>query len=368
MNARGQSLWYDFLSKRVLDDGTLAGLIETGVSGLTSNPTIFKKAIADTADYDQEIKTVAQHGFDLEETCEALMIRDVKRAAQLLSSVYKKTKGKDGYASIEVSPLIAKDPDQTYLAANRIWNTLESPNGMIKIPATDECIPVIETLLSEGININITLIFSVNTYAKVTKAYINALKKRAEKGLSLENIFSVASFFVSRVDEIVEKELEKLEKEGSITPKQVKEVLGKAGIANSAIAYKHYQSNFQSDLFQELASKGAKPQKLLWASTGTKNKDFEPLMYASNLIAADTVNTLKPETLELILAGMTPGRPLEKQYVESETLLANLDSLGIDFDALMNQLTVDGIAQFADSYQELLKSLDEKIHQLIALR
>lgn len=337
---RGQSIWYDNLSRDVLQSGALANIIKQGVTGLTSNPTIFKKAIADSADYDAEINELAAKGLTAEEITEALCIEDVGKAADLLKPIYVVTEGRDGYASIEVSPNLAYDTEGTITAGERIWKTLNRPNIMIKVPATKEGIPAVKALLSKGINVNITLIFSVQRYAEVIKAYQDASQKPA----------SVASFFVSRVDSIVEKALKD-------KPNILAKYQGKVAIANSIEAYELFEKSF----------KGAKNfQRPLWASTSVKNPALSALLYVDSLVAKQTVNTVPPQTLEEIAKGVSRDKDLDTYREEAKKTLKALAKDGVNLPALLNTLEKEGVASFKQSYSELVAAVQTKKGSLVS--
>lgn len=356
----GQSIWYDNLSRDVLNSGELKRLIDAGVLGLTSNPTIFKKAIADSSDYDADMMPLVKQGLNTEQIAEDLMIKDVAAAADLLMPIYKATNGGDGYASIEVSPYLARDTKATIEAGKRIWGKLNRPNIMIKVPATDEGLPAIKALLEDGINVNVTLIFSDDYYQRVVEAYISGLEARVVKGGDIKNIASVASFFVSRVDAICEKHYDGLVKEGKAKAEGKKDFLGKIGIANSKVAYARYEQLFNSDRFKKLRDKGARVQRPLWASTGTKNPDFSPVMYVEELAGRDTVNTLPPATLSALLKDGKIEPRLHKGIDDARSQLSKLNETGVPFDKLMVDLQADGVKIFADSYKELLDSVETK--------
>ena len=360
INKLGQSVWYDNLSRDVLRSGELKGLIDSGVSGLTSNPTIFKQAIADTANYDDDMRSSALKALGTEQLCEELMIQDVAAAADLLRPTYDATKGEDGYASIEVSPYLAADAQGTVEAALRIWKKLDRPNIMIKVPATSECIPAIKSVLEHGINVNVTLIFSKKVYEDVAEAYISALESRVAKNLPIDSISSVASFFVSRVDAIVEKSFDAQVKAGRADAAKKDTFFGKVGVANSKLAYAAYENLFHSDRFKALQAEGARVQRPLWASTGTKNPVFKAVMYVEELVGKDTVNTMPPATLKALLQGGDISGKLHVGGIEAAQLLAGLEGLGIDFPALLVELQEAGVKSFADSYKELLASIETK--------
>lgn len=360
VNEQGQSVWYDNLSRDVLRSGELKSLIDSGVSGLTSNPTIFKQAIADTSNYDEEMRRDNLKNMSTEDVCEELMIQDVAAAADLLRPIYDATKGVDGYASIEVSPYLAADTAGTVEAAKRIWKKLNRPNIMVKIPATAECIPAIQSVLELGINVNVTLIFSTEVYEKVANAYISALETRASKGEEVSRIASVASFFVSRVDAICEKSFDELIKSGKAKEEQRQSFIGKVGIANSKLAYASFEELFKGSRFQALKAKGAMVQRPLWASTGTKNPAFKAVMYVEELVGRDTVNTMPPATLKALLAGANVEPRLHQGLDTSKRLIADVKNLGVNVDQLLIELQTAGVKLFSDSYRDLLSSIENK--------
>ncbi len=356
LNKVGQSIWYDNLSLEVLRSGELKDLVSKGVSGLTSNPTIFKMAIADTDHYDDKIKRLAKNNLSTDDMVEELMIEDIGAAADLLLETFTKTAGHDGYASIEVSPHLANDTAGTIEAAKRIWGKLNRPNIMIKIPATEEGIPAIEETLKAGINVNITLIFSLEFYKKVVAAYISALKSITSED-TIKSIASVASFFVSRVDAKVEKYLAS---HSEISDEVKAKLIGKVGIANSKVAYDHFLSELRGTPFSELREKGAKVQRPLWASTGTKNPEFPDLLYVEALAGKDTVNTLPPKTLNALLSHAAIAANVETGHDEATATLTLLDEVGIPFEDMLRELQRDGVQSFKDSYDELTAAVEEK--------
>jgi transaldolase len=360
LNELGQSVWYDNLSRDVLRSGELQTLITEGVSGLTSNPTIFKQAIADTANYDSDMQSSALKALSTEALCEELMVQDVAAAADLLLPIYKATNAGDGYASIEVSPYLAADAKGTVDAALRLWKKLNRPNIMIKIPATPECIPAIQTTLEHGINVNVTLIFSKQVYEHVAEAYIKALETRVSRGEDVRSISSVASFFVSRVDAIVEKSFDELQKAGKVDASQKDVFFGKVGVANSKLAYESFEALFGSERFKKLQEKGARVQRPLWASTGTKNPVFKAVMYVEELAGRDTVNTMPPATVKALIQGAEISPKLHAGLDEAKKLVAAVNGMGINFDGLLHDLQVAGVKSFSDSYKDLLASIDQK--------
>lgn len=360
LNKVGQSIWYDNLSRDVLNSGELNSIISAGVSGLTSNPTIFKNAIAGSASYDQDMLPLAKKGMSSADICEDLMIADVGAAADLLLPVYRGTNGADGYASIEVSPFLASDTKGTNDAAKRLWARLNRPNIMIKIPATPESLPSIKAALEAGINVNVTLIFSVEVYERVVEAYFSALENRINAGLDISNISSVASFFVSRVDTICEKNFEQLVKASKAKASDLAVFRAKIGVANSKLAYQAYEKLFFSDRFRKLSQKGARVQRPLWASTGTKAADLKPTLYVEELAGRDTVNTVPPQTLKALMAELDVQGRLHQGLELAQQLVIKVNALGLNFDALLKQLQIEGVKLFADSYKELLDSIELK--------
>ena len=360
LNRVGQSVWYDNLSRDVLNSGELAKLIESGVSGLTSNPTIFKAAIADTNNYDQEMSRLVKAGHSTEDICEELMVGDVGRAADLLKPSFQSANAHDGHASIEVSPTLARDAKSTITAANRLWEKLRRPNIMIKIPATAEGIPAIQATLEAGINVNITLIFSVQVYEQVVNAYMTALENRLGRGEGISQISSVASFFVSRVDAICEKKFDELVKAGKAKEGDRKDFFGKVGIANSKLAYDKFEELFGSPRFKKLAEAGAEVQRPLWASTGTKNPVLSPVLYVEELAGKHTVNTVPPATLKALMDHAVIEPRLHAGLDDAKKTIDRVIQLGILFDDLLLELQQAGVVSFAKSYEELLGSIEHK--------
>lgn len=361
INELGQSVWYDNLSRDVLGSGELERLIISGVSGLTSNPTIFKKAIADTADYNNQIRALVEQGCGAERICEDLMLQDVAAAADLLMDTYQRSHGRDGYASVEVSPFLARDAERTFEAAQAIWHKLSRPNIMIKIPGTKESLPAVKKALEAGINVNVTLLFSVDNYERVVEQYLSALEARLARGQKIEAVASVASFFVSRVDAICEKAFDELLKKGDLQAAQRESFFGKVGVANAKLAYASFEKLFRSSRFAALKSRGARVQRPLWASTGTKNPALNPLLYVEELIGPDTVNTVPPATLSVLFEKGKIGAALPGHVRAASAIIAGLAGLNLKFDDLMVKLQEEGVKLFADAYQELLDSIESKV-------
>ncbi|GAB4298662.1 MAG: hypothetical protein Kow0098_24190 [Ignavibacteriaceae bacterium] len=351
----GQSVWLDFISRKLLTSGELKNLVDSGLRGMTSNPTIFDKAISKSSDYDEDIKTLIRDNLSVEEIYEKLVLKDIGMAADEMRNVYEETDGKDGFVSIEVNPLIADNTDETIKQAKHLFSALNRPNIMIKIPGTEEGLPAITEAISSGINVNVTLIFSTESYKKVVDAFMAGLEKLDDSGGDISRIASVASFFVSRVDTAVDKELEAI---GN------RELQGKIAIANSKVAYEISEEMFSSERWKKLASRGARKQRLLWASTSTKNPDYPDLLYVDTLIGHDTVNTMPPDTLKAFIDHGKVGLTLDKSIEEAKTQLRKLNQLGIVLNRITDKLLADGVRSFSDSFESLLASLNQKIKKL----
>ena len=348
----GQSLWYDNIRRGLIDSGALAQLIAQGITGITSNPTIFEKAIDGSSDYDQAIQSLSRHTASVDELYDALVLDDIARGADLLLPVYQTSHGKDGYISIEVPPTMAEHTDATIAEAHRLFQALNRPNIMIKVPATPEGIPAIRRLIADGINVNVTLIFSLEAYRDVIEAYIAGLEERLTKNLPLDHVASVASFFVSRVDTLVDRLLDQKQADPALK--------GKAAIANAKMAYQLFLEQFQDARFQRLRDHGAMVQRPLWASTSTKNPTYPDLLYVEALIGPDTVDTLPPATVDAILDHGRAEARIEQGLEEARTVLTQLESHGISMDAVTEQLLKEGVASFHQSFVTLRESLDKK--------
>jgi transaldolase len=351
----GQSVWFDNISRALIESGELAELVQTGVKGVTSNPSIFEKAIAGSTDYDRALRTLVAEDRSVTDIYEALALDDIGRAADILHPVYERTSGVDGYVSLEVDPGLAHDTENTISEARRLFAALDRPNIMIKVPATPAGIPAVETLIGEGININITLMFSLDHYNAVTGAYLAGLERRADSGGDLSGVASVASFFVSRVDTAVDRAL----KEAGNTRLQ-----GKIAIANAKATYARFQETFRGPRWERLASQGARVQRPLWASTSTKNPSYPDTLYVDELIGPDTVNTVPPATLEALLDHTRVMNTLTKNVDEAYEQLAELANLEIDLAAITEKLQEDGVAAFARSFDSLMDSIAEKCERL----
>jgi len=361
----GQSVWLDNISKAILDSGELKKLIDDdGLRGVTSNPTIFEKAINGSQDYDATLGQLARAGRSVDEIYEALVIDDIRRATDLFRPLFLASKGLDGYVSLEVSPKLANETQRTLEEARRLWAKVDRPNVMIKVPATPAGIPAIEQLISEGINVNVTLMFSMEHYVRVAEAYVRGLQARARNGQSLA-VASVASFFVSRVDSLVDKQLEeRLARASSAEKQELESLLGKTAIANSRLVYQKFKEIFGRRAFLDLKEKGARVQRPLWASTSTKNPKYRDVLYAEELIGADTVDTMPPATIDAFRDHGQIRASLEAGLEEAAEVFRRLANLGIDMNAATEKLQVDGVKLFADSFDTLMKSLASKRESL----
>jgi len=350
----GQSPWIDDLHRQLVTDGGLQRLIDGGVCGLTTNPAIFEKAIAHSNEYDAAIRELVRQGDSVAEVYQTLTVEDVQHAADLFRPLYNQSGGEDGFVSYEVSPKLATDTEGTCAEAKELWERIDRPNVMIKVPATKEGLPVIQQLTSDGININVTLIFGLPRYEAVARAYIAGLAERAGRGESVAGIASVASFFLSRIDTLIDPKLEALEKDGNT---QAGELKGKVAVASAKVAYQVYKELFGTPEFKELEIQGAKPQRLLWASTGVKNPDHAADKYIEPLIGPDTVNTMPPETLEAYREEGTPSPTLEQDLDGSHHILTELEALGISIDDATQQLEDEGTEKFVKPFESLMKTL-----------
>ncbi|HET8907999.1 MAG TPA: transaldolase [Ktedonobacterales bacterium] len=364
----GQSIWYDNIERRLIASGDLQRLIdEDAVVGVTSNPTIFEKAIDGSADYDDQLKQLVGQGIaDPKEIFDALSIQDIQAAADLFKPIYDRTNGGDGFISIEVAPNFANDTRMTISEARRLHRLVNRPNVMVKIPATSEGLPAIEEMIYEGVNINITLIFALDVYERVIEAYIRGLEHRSREGLPVTGIASVASFFVSRVDTLVDKQLdEKIAQESDPDRQQeLRDLRGKAAIANARLAYQKYQEVFHGDRFARLRDQGATPQRCLWASTSTKNPEYRDVLYVEELIGPETVDTMPPQTIVAFQDHGEAKVTVDQNIAGQRDIMDRLKAAGIDMDAVTKQLEVDGVASFTDSYNKLLDATREKAQKL----
>jgi transaldolase / glucose-6-phosphate isomerase len=363
LHAFGQSIWLDQMRRSLLTTGQLKRLIdEDGLRGLTSNPTIFEKAISGSQDYAEQLGRLARAGSSLAQIYEELVVEDIGNAADVFRGVYDAEKGGDGFVSLEVSPLLANETKATIEEAKKLFARLNRPNVMIKVPATPAGLPAIEELIAAGLNINITLMFAVEVYEQVAEAYIKGLERRAAAGQPVDRIGSVASFFVSRIDTLVDKQLDQLATQATDEQQKqrVNALKGKAAIASAKIAYESFKRIFRGERFARLREKGAKVQRPLWASTSTKNPAYPDVMYVESLIGADTINTLPPATLEAYRDHGRPEATLEAGLDEARHVFDELKAVGIDMQAVTAKLTADGVKSFSDSFDELMEVIEAR--------
>lgn len=361
--ALGQSVWYDYIRRDLYTSGELKKLIaEDGLGGMTSNPTIFQKAIAETDLYDEDIRRAGEAGQKPAAIFESLAVKDVQAAADVFRPVYDASEGNDGFVSIEVGPHLAHDTEGSIAEARRLWKQCDRPNVMVKIPGTAEGIPAIRQCLAEGLNINITLLFSVARYREVMEAYLTAMEERVAAGRDVARIRSVASFFVSRVDTNADKKLDAVAKgdRPDAEKRRAKDLRGKLGIANARIAYQAFDEVFQGPRFERLKANGVRSQRPLWASTSTKDRAFPDLYYVEALIAPDTVDTMPPETFAAFRDHGDPKVRIHDDRPGARAVFAGLAELAIDQKQIFYELEEEGVAKFSDSFDSLLKALETK--------
>lgn len=366
----GQSIWMDNLSRSIIQSGELKKLLEErGIVGITSNPAIFEKAIVGNAIYDADIEAGIRAKKSVLEIYESLVFDDIRNACDIFKPVYESSNKLDGYVSIEVPPNIADDTQSTINEARRYYEQIGRENVMIKIPGTKMGLPAVEQVISEGINVNVTLLFSVDSYVETAWSYIRGLEKRVAEGKDISNIASVASFFLSRIDINIDARIDAKLAEGMdrIEKKaELEAVKGKVAIANAKIAYEKYKEIIQSDRWKALAEKGAKVQRLLWASTSTKNPEYSDVMYVDELIGPDTVNTLPPNTIEACADHCSPANRVEADVDKAHHLMDSLKEPDIDIniDEVMEELLLDGIDKFVKPFESLMASLEDKVQKL----
>ena len=357
----GQSIWMDFLRRSAIDLGEIKQLIDQdGVSGVTSNPSIFEKAIAGSHDYDEAVQTLARQGKSVQEIYEALTVEDIQRTADLFRPVYDRLDGRDGFVSLEVSPTLAGDTAGSIQEAHRLWKKVGRPNLMIKIPATEAGLPAIRQLIGEGINVNITLLFGLPRYRQVADAYLAGLETLAAQGKPLNRSASVASFFLSRIDTLADPILKKIRLDGGPRAELVAGLYGELAIASAKVAYQIYQEIFAQDRFKKLAQMGARTQRLLWASTSTKNPEFSDVKYVEPLIGRDTINTLPLETIHLYRDHGSPALSLEDNVEQAYQKLDQLGLAGLDLNFLTKQLEDEGVEKFEKAFETLMSALADK--------
>jgi len=358
LESLGQSVWLDYLGRGAINSGKLQQLIEQdGLSGVTSNPDIFEKAIGESHDYDAAIQTLAREGRSAAEIYQALTVEDIQMAADLFRPTNDRTQGADGYVSLEVSPHLARDTQGTIAEARLLWAAVKRPNVFIKVPATREGLPAIQQLISEGINVNITLLFGLPRYREVANAYLAGLESRVTQHKPLTQVASVASFFLSRIDVLIDPQLEKIMGGGDPRAELAGSVHGQVAIASAKVARQIYQEIFGSARFRKLVVQGARSQKLLWASTSTKNPSYPDLKYVEPLVGAETINTLPLKTLEAYRDHGRPALTLEDDMAGAQATLERLTELGIDLNSATQQLEDEGIAKFNKPFDLLAETL-----------
>lgn len=366
----GQSIWMDNLARNLIESGELQQMIETrGLLGITSNPAIFEKAIVGNEIYDQDIESGIKAGQSLIEIYESLVFYDIRKACDIFMPVYEKSQGLDGYISIEVPPTLARNTEDTIRESRRYYKEVAHPNVMIKIPGTPEGLPAVKQMISEGINVNVTLLFSVQSYIDTAWAYIEGLEALNAAGGDVSQVASVASFFLSRIDSAIDAKLDKLmaaEGLSEASRSKLAGLKGKIAIANAKQAYQEYKKIMQSERWQALAAKGARPQRLLWASTSTKDPSYSDVMYVDELVGKETVNTLPPQTIEACVDHCDVDDRIESNIETANQIIASLqdEDVNIDLDQVMDDLLAEGIDKFIQPFESLMASLQAKVDQL----
>jgi transaldolase len=359
LEEHGQSVWIDFLSREFVEKGDLQGLIDQGVNGVTSNPTIFQSAIADGDDYDEQLREILKDETEPKEVFLLLATRDIQGACDLLDQVHDEGSGRDGWVSLEVDPNLAHDTQGTIEEAKRLHELVDRKNLLVKIPATKEGLPAIEESIASGIPINVTLIFSLERHREVAEAYVRGLERLVEAGGDPKRVASVASFFVSRVDTEGDKRLDELGGHD--------ELKGKLAIANAKLAYQTYKEIFSGDRWKALEEKGASVQRCLWASTSTKNDEYKDTIYVEELVGAETVNTMPRELVEAVLDhGEIRGDTIEEDVDGARKVLEDLKAAGIDYDDVVETLEREGVEKFAKSFKDLFSDVESKRDELVA--
>ena len=359
LHALGQSLWFDNIDRRLLENGDLAAMIERGdIRGVTSNPSIFNKAISNSDEYDQNLEALAKQGHAKEEIYEHLAVADIQAACDLFLPLYERTDRGDGYVSLEVSPYLAHETQATIEEAARLWNWVDRPNLMIKIPGTEAGLPAITETIAAGINVNVTLLFSIKRYARVMDAYMKGLERRLAAGEPIDQVASVASFFVSRIETKVDDRLENVIALGGQLTDLAKNLSGKIAIASAKLAYVRHKDVFSGERWDMLALNGARLQRPLWASTSTKNPDYPDTKYVDSLIAPRTVNTVPPRTLQAFRDHGTAALTLDDDLAAAQRAMDNLSTLDISFDEITGELEDEGVEKFAAAFTRLLDTIE----------
>lgn len=363
--ALGQAIWFDYISRDLLRSGDLARLVDEGITGVTSNPTIFQKSIAGSDIYDDDIRRLARDGKSTMEIYEALAIADITAACDTLRPVYNETHGRDGFVSLEVNPHLAHETEGTIAEARRLFGAVNRPNLMIKVPATEGGLPAIETLIGDGINVNVTLIFAIPMYERVMEAYLAGLRRfqqtARQTGQPLGLVSSVASFFVSRIDTLVDKVIEHRIEHGE---PHLQPLYGKAAVASAKLAYARYREVFGSPRFEELRAAGARVQRPLWASTSTKNPNYPDTIYVDPLVGVNTVNTVPPQTLDAIRDHAVAAVTIEEGLDQAAALMEEFANIKLDMHWVTDELLKDGVKKFADSFDQLIADIEAKREKL----
>jgi len=362
----GQSIWLDSIDRRMLHDGELDRRIsDDALTGMTSNPTIFQKALASSNAYDEQIAESEEKDLSTWELFELLETTDVRDACDHFAAVYSSSRGADGYVSIEVSPGVSGSADATVEEARRLWKTVDRPNVMVKVPGTPEGAIAVRRLIAEGINVNITLLFAIEAHERVIEAYLAGLEDRVKAGNPIDGLASVASFFVSRVDTEIDKRLDAMIAKADVAEKErLKMLKGRAAIANAKLAYRLFRQKFTGPRWEALAKQGARLQRPLWASTSTKNPEYRDVMYVEELIGPDTVDTMPPATIEAFREHGVVDKTVDKKVAAAEGLLREVEAVGISMKDVTAKLLVDGIASFQKSFDELIAGLESKVGSL----
>ena len=363
----GQSIWYDNIQRGLLENGEFFSMISDGlIYGVTSNPSIFNNAISKSSDYDSDLLPMLKEGKPAIEIFETLAVKDIQDACDLFTNIYQESDGHDGFVSLEVNPTLANDTDATCEEVMRLWELVERPNLMVKIPATLAGIPAIERSIANGVNVNVTLIFSQDRYEKVMNAYLSGLEQRAKAGKPLDRIASVASFFVSRMDSKVDKQLEKIIDSGGERAKKAEVLLGKAAIANARLAYQRFNKVFGDERYKSLEEKNAHLQRPLWASTSTKNPKYSDVLYVDSLIGPNTVNTVPPQTLTALNDHGTVKHSIEDNLWEQIQVLESIEDLGISIKQVTDELEEEGVASFSQSFESLLETIETRRKEIVS--
>jgi len=366
LRSAGQSIWLDSIDRTMLHDGELERRIrDEALTGMTSNPTIFQKALASGTAYDEQLAAAADDNLSSWELFELVETTDVRQACDIFAGVFSSTRGADGYVSIEVSPGVSNNAEDTVEEASRLWKTVDRPNVMVKVPGTEEGAKAVRRLIASGINVNITLLFAIAAHERVIEAYMAGLEDRLKANQPIDGLASVASFFVSRVDSEIDKRLDALAAKGVPAEKERLRMLkGRAAIANAKLAYRLFRQKFSGPRWEALAARGARVQRPLWASTSTKNPEYRDVMYVEELIGPDTVDTMPPATIDAFADHGVVDKTVDRKIAAAEGLLKEIEAAGISMREVTDKLLVDGIASFQKSFDELIAGLESKVGSL----